>query len=256
MIDPVTGWFEIKQYDDKKSITVAKIVEQEWLARYPRPYLITLDRGSKFIGQDFCDMCINDYCIKRKIISMQNPQANTIVEHEHQMLGNLIQSFEVQDNPYIDMDDPWLGILAAAVFAMCSTYHTTLRVTPGQLIFGRDMILNTQYLADWTVIKACKQQLIHKNNIIENSKHIPYQYKVGDMVMLENHRANKYEQLYKGPYLVMQINTNGTVPLKIGAVMDTVNIRRIHPFKMTSSNANHGGKCSMCRSIVQVQCTS
>ena len=66
MIDPVTGWFEIKQYDDKKSITVANIVKQEWLARYPRPYLTTLDRGSEFIGQDYHDMCINDYRIKRK----------------------------------------------------------------------------------------------------------------------------------------------------------------------------------------------
>ena len=102
---------------------------------------------------------------------------------------------------------------------------------PGQLIFGRDMILNMQYLADWTAIKARKQQLICKNNIIENSKCIPHQYKVGDMVMLENHCANKYEQLYKGPYLVMQVNTNGTVCLKIGAVMDTMNIRHIHPYK-------------------------
>ena len=58
------------------------------------------------------------------------------------------------------------------------------------------MILNTQYLADWTAIKACKQQLIHKNNIIENVKRIPHQYKVGDKVMLENHSANKYEQLH------------------------------------------------------------
>ena len=70
---------------------------------------------------------------------------------------------------------------------------------PGQLIFGRDMILNMQYLADWTAIKAHKQQLIHKNNIIENSKSIPHQYKVGDKVMLENHHVNKYEQPYKGP---------------------------------------------------------
>jgi hypothetical protein len=31
MIDLATGWFEIKQYDDKKSITVANIVKQEWL---------------------------------------------------------------------------------------------------------------------------------------------------------------------------------------------------------------------------------
>ena len=28
MINPVTGGFEIKQYDDKKSIIVANIVEQ------------------------------------------------------------------------------------------------------------------------------------------------------------------------------------------------------------------------------------
>ena len=64
MIDPETGWFKIKQYDDKKSITVANIVNQEWLARYPRPYLITLDRASEFTVQDFWD-----YGIKRKIIS-------------------------------------------------------------------------------------------------------------------------------------------------------------------------------------------
>ena len=158
------------------------------------------------------------------------------------MLRNLIQSFELQDNPYLDMDDPWSGILAAAAFAMCSTYHTTLCVMPGQLVFGRDMILNMQHLADWTAIKAHKQQLICKNNIIENKKHIQHQYKVGDKVMLENHHANKYEQPYKGPYLVTQINTNGTVCLKIGAVTDTVNIRHSHPFKMMSSNTNHGGE--------------
>ena len=32
MIDPATGWFEIHQYDDKKSITIANIVEQQWLS--------------------------------------------------------------------------------------------------------------------------------------------------------------------------------------------------------------------------------
>jgi hypothetical protein len=35
MIDPATGWLKIKQYDDKKSITVTNIVEQEWLTCYP-----------------------------------------------------------------------------------------------------------------------------------------------------------------------------------------------------------------------------
>jgi hypothetical protein len=42
--------------------------------------------------------------------------------------------------------------------------------------------------------------------------------------MLENHRANKYEQPYSRPYRITQVNTNGTVHLKNNAGTDTVNI--------------------------------
>ena len=80
------------------------------------------------------------------------------------MLGNLIRSFQLQDKPYYDPDDPWGGILVAVAFALRSTYHMTLQAMPGQLIFGRDMVLNVQHLTDWTVIKARKQQIICKNN--------------------------------------------------------------------------------------------
>jgi hypothetical protein len=61
--------------------------------------------------------------------------------------------------------------------------------------------------------------------------------------MLENKRANKYEQSYSGPYRITQVDTNGTVHLKINAVMDTVNIQCIHPFK--TPNFNRRGKCNM-----------
>jgi hypothetical protein len=63
--------------------------------------------------------------------------------------------------------------------------------------------------------------------------------------MLENNRANKYEQPYSGPYCITQVNTNGTVHLKINAVTDTVNIQHIHPFK--TPNSNCGGECNMRR---------
>jgi hypothetical protein len=63
--------------------------------------------------------------------------------------------------------------------------------------------------------------------------------------MLENNRANKYEQPYSGPYHITQVNTNGTVRLKINAITDTVNIQRIPPFK--TPNSNRGGKCNMRR---------
>jgi hypothetical protein len=79
-------------------------------------------------------------------------------------LGNLIRSFQLQDKPYYDLDDPWGGILMAIAFPLRSMYNTTLQATPGQLVFGSDMVLNVQHLTDWTAIKAGKQQIIHKNN--------------------------------------------------------------------------------------------
>ena len=60
----------------------------------------------------------------------------------------MVRTFELQDC-YLDEDDPWKGILAAAAFAVRSTVYSTLQKFPGQLIFGRDMMLNIAHEANW-----------------------------------------------------------------------------------------------------------
>ena len=63
---------------------------------------------------------------------------------------------------YLDKDDPWSRILAATAFTLLSTYHTKLQSTPGQLVFGLNMKLNTPFIADWLYISRRKKQLIGK----------------------------------------------------------------------------------------------
>ena len=53
MIDPVTRWFEVTQYSDKKSMTIANLVETSWLVWYPWPVEITYEQGVKFLGHEF-----------------------------------------------------------------------------------------------------------------------------------------------------------------------------------------------------------
>jgi hypothetical protein len=60
--------------------------------------------------------------------------------------------------------------LSATAFAVRSTFHTSLQSTPGQLVFGRDMIFNIQHTANWEYIKQRKQHIIDLNNKRENSK--------------------------------------------------------------------------------------
>ena len=61
----------------------------------------------------------------RYLTKDKNFQLYAIVKHVHQMLRNLIKNVKLQDNLYLASDDPWSGILTAALFAMCSMYHTS-----------------------------------------------------------------------------------------------------------------------------------
>ena len=60
-----------------------------------------------------------------------------------------------------------------------------LQKMPGQLVFGRDMILNIIHRANWEYIRQRKQERINKNNERENKKRIPHNYQVGDLVLLK-----------------------------------------------------------------------
>ena len=109
--------------------------------------------------------------------------------------------------------------------AIRATYHTTLKATPTQLVFGRDAIFNIKFNADWNAIKQRKQQVINKNNSKENSKRIPHEYKVDDQVLYREIPKSKFGQApYKGPYKVVQVNNNGTVHLRMGPVIERINI--------------------------------
>lgn len=232
MIDPATSWFEMKQVKDKEAYTVASVVEQAWLTRYPWPTTITFDQGKEFMGV-FADMVSTDYGIKRQGTTVRNPQANAIIERIHQTIGNIIRTFEAQDKPDLDPDDPWGGILAATMFAVRATYHTTLQATPSQLVFGRDAILNTRFEANWNLIRRNKQRLIKKNNERENSKRIPHTYKPKEKVLCQSKPTlSKYgTNPWEGPYEITKVNNNGTVRIRKGIVIETINIRRIKPYK-------------------------
>ena len=128
-------------------------------------------------------MILQDYGIKGKPITVRNPQANAIVERIHQVIGNIIRTFELESN-YLNEEDPWTGILATTAFAVRSTYHTTLKKTPGQLVFGHDMIFNIQHVANWEFIRQNKQCCIDKNNKAENARQIAHQYQKVDLVLL------------------------------------------------------------------------
>jgi hypothetical protein len=131
----------------------------------------------------------------------------------------------------MEEDNPWDGILAAVAFTVRATVHTTNRATPAQIIFGRDAIFQVQHIADWQYIKQCKQQMINTNNARENSKRIPYKYRVGQRVLIKAKQGAKYgTDSYLGPFTVEAVYDNGTIRVNKAAVTDTYNLRNVTPY--------------------------
>jgi hypothetical protein len=244
MIDPATGWFEIVDTKTKRTDEIANLVELTWLTRYPWPEYIIYDHGGEFIGKEFQELIKQEYDIKGRPSSKRNPQSNAILERVHGTLANMLRTFELQTKE-IDKEDTWKGILAAVAWAIRSTFHTINEATPGQLVFGQDMIWNIQYQADWKYLKEKKQKLINKRNETENKNRKEHDYAVGDLVLTNKADVYKAEQPREGPYEIIRVHTNGTVTIQKGAIIERLNIHQIAPFhRMT---INQGGECNILK---------
>jgi hypothetical protein len=119
-----------------------------------------------------------------------------------------------------------------AAWAICSTYQTVLKASPGAAIFGRDMLFDISFIADWNKIGDYRQRQTDLNTACINSKQIDYDYKVGNKVLLtEEGILRKAESPYsKEPWTITTVHTNGTIRIQRGTKSERLNIQRVTPF--------------------------
>ena len=87
MVYPVTIWFKVTQYDDKRAISIENLVQTTWSTRYPRPMEIMYDQGSEFSGHEFRKSLIEtEYKNTYKPSVSLNPTSNVILERIHQVM--------------------------------------------------------------------------------------------------------------------------------------------------------------------------
>jgi hypothetical protein len=229
MIDPATGWFEIAEMKDQSSEAAMNAFDDTWLSRYPRPEFIGFDNGKEY--KKFFKQLINNYGLKPKPTTTYNPQSNGIVERVHQVLGDALRTAEI-DGADLDEFRPWDSYLSSAAYAIRSTYHTTLKASPAQIIFGRDMLLPIEFNVDWAVLQQQKQKEIARNNQRENASRKHHEYKVGDKILLlkPGHVRRKLENPRTGPYAVSAVHANGTIRIQRGSINQRVNLRRVTPY--------------------------
>jgi hypothetical protein len=124
------------------------------------------------------------YCTKHTPTTDTNPQANAVLEHVHQILGQMLHTAEIDMTKSFTPNDVNV-ILDNTAWAICSTYHTVLKASPGAAIFGCNMLFDILFVADWHKIGQHRQSLTDRGNQHKNNQRIDYSYKVGDKILVE-----------------------------------------------------------------------
>jgi hypothetical protein len=116
--------------------------------------------------------------------------------------------------------------------AICSTYHTVLKASTGAAIFGRNMLFDTPFIANWNKIGDCRQRQTNLSTARKNSKQVNYDYKVGDKVLLTQEGILcKAESPYsKELWTITTVHTNVIIRIQSGTQLERLNIWRVIPF--------------------------
>jgi len=232
MIDIATTLCEIVCLENKTSEHVAMKFQNEWLTRYPRPLKVIHDPGTEFTGAYFQQM-LQLNVIEATCTTVANPQANAISERLHSTIGDQLRTM-LHENPPVNVANGLElvdTVIASARYAMRSAVHRTLKVSPGALVFHRDMLLPIPLISDFNVIRARRQAVIDDNTRRANLRRKFKDYKVNDEVLIQVQDPATMQPRNIGPFVIQEVHVNGTVTiLRRPNVLQRINIRRLHPY--------------------------
>ena len=112
--------------------------------------------------------------------------------------------------------------LTNATWAVCSTYHTVLKTSPGAAIFGRDMFFDVPFLTDWKKIGEYRQKQMDRNTAWEKNTQINWDYQPRNKVLLcKDGILRKSESWYESDSLtIMSVHMNGTIRVQRGTKLE------------------------------------
>ena len=155
-IDMVTNLPEVICIENKTSAHMSILFENHWLARYPYPPWCIHDKGGEFTGVPLlCMLTVNGF--KKITTTMKNPQANAICGRLHQTISSNLRTKLHHHSPQnlLQANDTIDTCFSAAAYASKTAIHCTLNISPGALVFHRDMILNIPLITDLQLLHKC-----------------------------------------------------------------------------------------------------
>ena len=127
--DAFTKYAVVTAIANKEAETVADAIYKDWFAKFGIPVQIHTDGGKEFVNKLSAELfqLLN---VRHTKTSPAHPQCNAQVEVFNKTVKKFLQSF---------VDDTtlnWETFLPALAISYNTSYHSTIAMTPFELLFG------------------------------------------------------------------------------------------------------------------------
>lgn len=244
--DDLTKFMVAEALPDKHANTVARALVESFFLKYHFPKYLLSDCGLEFANKTQTAVC---GLLKIQEIRSAPYHHQTIgsLENSHKVLGNFLRTFSDEDKFSWDL---WLPYFT---FAYNSTVHFATGYAPFELIFGennpvpdgtlkqvspcydiddyRSDLQNRLKIAledarTLQVKEKEKRKLAYDKKNSTKEKTI----KIGDYVLVKNQVGNKLESIFKGPYLVINLDDKNNCWVKIGNLEKKIHLDNVKKF--------------------------
>ena len=113
-----------------------------------------------------------------------------------------------------------------------ASLHSALGLSPGALVFNRDMLLDIPVIADYEALQHKRMHIVKKNLERANRPRIKHHdYAIGDKILKLIYQPTKLQPRAEGPYTVTRVHVNGTITFqRTPLTTERINICHIKPF--------------------------
>ena len=149
-------------YFDKMSATLGTLANRTWFGHYQHSQYSIYNNRSEF-KLPFVPLC-DSYGLPTSVKT----------HNKIQYLSECIKQSQLLYTAKIYMVDTIIesviaDFLTNAGWAVCSTYHTVIKTLPGVAIFGRDMLFDMSFIADWSEIEEYRNKHRQKHRKRKNA---------------------------------------------------------------------------------------
>ena len=231
-MDYLTKWPEARALTEATAEKVADFIYEQIICQHGCPQIILTDRGTHF-NNNMVDRLLSKFKIKHLLSTPYHPQTNGLVERFNRTICESLAKLS-------DKTNDWDLFIPPVLFAYRTSKHSTTKIEPFFLVYGRSarlpmddlenddhMVENDrlhQLIEDVPQIRKKAQIEVTQSQNKQKEKHgpilkCPTNFCIGEKVLYfkmaqDQSHSGKLNPKWKGPFYIHNVLPNGAYKLR------------------------------------------